>query len=115
MQSELCEGINKTTSCPGLTIRQGSDCSKQPRSFLAVTTELIFLLSLNLAFQFLVLFCLLLGMELGQFALMCVKAEKKEPLKQIGRSSAEGFSLFCVTAFALWTKCTNDRVHVASL
>lgn len=85
LQSELCKGINKSTSCPDLAIRRGSDCHKQPRAFLAVTTELIFLLSFNLAFQFLVLFCLLLGKELGHFGLMCVlKKKKMEPLKQIG-------------------------------
>lgn len=83
MQSELCQGINKSLPCPDLAIRQGSDCHKQPRGFLAVTTTLLFLLSFNMSFPFLLLLYLLWGKELPQFALIYIYV-KKEPLKQTG-------------------------------
>lgn len=118
LQSELWEGINKSAPCPDLAIRQGSDCHQQARAFLTLTAKLIFLLSFNLAFQFLVLFCLLLGMGIGPVcSYVCFKKKKKRSFRsKQAPSSAEGFSLFCVTAMALWicgqralmTKC---RMH----
>lgn len=85
-------GINKSPPCPDFAIRQGSASHKQPRGFLAVTTGVLFLLSFNMPFPFLLLFYLLFGVELGQFALIYMKGSP---------ASAGGFSLFCITAFTL--------------